>query len=297
MPGAGKVVVVGDAGLDVVARHDGPIVHGGDTRSQVRLTGGGAGANTALWLRAAGAEPTLLARIGDDAPGRLLRSELEATGVTCAFAVDDEEPTCCVVVLVDTDGQRSMLPDRGANKRFRPSDVDRAVLAGARHLHVSGYVLLDPSSRPAGLAALEAARAAGLTTSVDPQAASLITDPAAFLDDVRGVDLLLPNAAELRALTGDADPASARALLDTVGAVVVTTGLDGAAWVDGDGIRTVPAESAPCVDSTGAGDAFNAGLLAAVLRGESIEDSLLAGVRLGARVVSQVGAQPVLSGR
>ncbi|PRX51247.1 sugar/nucleoside kinase (ribokinase family) [Prauserella shujinwangii] len=292
-----RVVVVGDAGLDVVARHAEPVVHGGDSRARVRVAGGGAGANTAAWLREAGADPVLLARVGDDAAGRLVRAELEAAGVRCAFAVDPEAATCCVVVLVDGEGQRSMLPDRGANQRFHPADVDPAALAGAAHLHLSGYVLLDPSSRPAGLAALAAARDAGLTTSVDPQAAALITDPAAFLADVRGVDLLLPNAAELRALTGDGTPESAKDLLGTVGAVAVTTGPAGAAWVDAEGVVRVPAEEAECVDSTGAGDAFDAGVLWSWLRAEPVPERLRTGVRLAARAVRQVGAQPRLSRR
>ncbi|HVV10078.1 carbohydrate kinase family protein [Amycolatopsis sp.] len=284
-----KVVVVGDAGLDVVARHEHAIVRGGDSRAQVRLTGGGAGANTALWLASAGVETTLIARVGDDAGGRLIRSELEAAGVRCAFAVDEVAATCCVVVLVDGHGQRSMLPDRGANARFSPADVAAEALAGATHLHLSGYILLDPSSRPGGLAALAAARRAGLTTSVDPQAAALLTDPAGFLDDVRGVDLLLPNADELRALTGSHGPET---LLEAVGAVAVTAGIDGAGWVDRNGTVSVPAEPAECVDSTGAGDAFDAGVLSAWLHGQSTVDALRAGVTLGAKAVAQVGAQP-----
>ncbi|WAL67614.1 sugar kinase [Amycolatopsis cynarae] len=286
-----RVIVVGDAGLDVVARHD-EVVHGGDSRAEVRLTGGGAGANTARWLTEAGVDTTLVTRIGDDAGGHWVRQDLEAAGVRCAFTVDAEAATCCVVVLVDGEGQRSMLAARGANARFAPGDLDPALLAGARHLHLSGYVLLDPSSRAGGLAALSAARAAGLTTSVDPQAAALLTDPAAFLEDVRGVDLLLPNTDELLALTGSAEPAGAGRLLDTVGAVAVTAGLDGAAWVDGEGVTSVPSEAVTCVDSTGAGDAFDAGLLSAWLRGESPLEALRAGVRLGARAVSVPGAQP-----
>ncbi|AXB43810.1 carbohydrate kinase family protein [Amycolatopsis albispora] len=286
------IVVVGDAGLDVVAQHDGPILHGGDVRTKVRFAGGGAGANTAMWLRAAGAEATLVARIGDDAGGRLIRAELEAAGIRCALAVDPDATTCCVVVLVDNDGQRSMLPDRGANARFCPEDVTEEALEGAQHLHLSGYVLLDATSRPAGLAALAAAKRAGLTTSVDPQSAPLLTDGAQFLEDVRGVDLLMPNAAELAALTGSGDPAAAKALLGTVGEVVVTSGMDGASWVDGDGVVSVPAEPAECIDSTGAGDAFDAGVLAAWLAGSSQVDALRAGVRLGARAVGKVGAQP-----
>jgi sugar/nucleoside kinase (ribokinase family) len=287
-----NIIVVGDAGLDVVAQPTGPIPHGGDVRATVRFTGGGSGANTALWLASRGMKPTLIARIGSDPGGRLIRAELESAGVRCAFAVDEQAATCCVVVLVDAQGQRSMLADRGANARFSPADIDRGVLAGAKHLHLSGYVLLDPTSRPAGLAALAEAKAAGLTTSVDPQAASLITDPAAFLDDVRGVDLLLPNTDELVALTGSSDHLAAKELLGTVGAVAVTAGLNGASWVGADGVSTVPAEDTECVDSTGAGDAFDAGVLSCWLAGGSTMDALRAGVRLGALAVSRAGAQP-----
>jgi len=286
------IVVVGDAALDVIARHDKPLPHGGDARAKIRFTGGGSGANTALWLRHLGAETTLLARIGDDPGGRLIRAELEAAGVRCAFAVDPEAPTCCVVVMVDGSGQRSMLADRGANQRFAPEDVTPESLEGASHLHLSGYVLLDPPSRAAGLAALAAAKEAGLTTSVDPQAAAHITDPAAFLADVRGVDLLMPNTEELVALTGSADPASAKELLGTVGAVVVTAGLEGASWVDADGVTSVPAVEADCIDSTGAGDAFDAGVLTGWLAGESTVDVLRHGTRLGALAVGKVGPQP-----
>jgi sugar/nucleoside kinase (ribokinase family) len=290
------VVVVGDAGLDVVARHTGPVVLGGDVRARVTIEPGGAGANTAVWLAASGADPVLVARVGADSAGRQVHAELTAVGVRCAFAVDPEAATCCVVVLVDENGQRSMLPDRGANARFCPDDLDPGLLSGAAHLHLSGYVLLDASSRPAALAVLAAARAAGLTTSVDPQSAALIHDPEMFLEDVRGVDLLLPNTEELIALTGSADPAAAEALLDAVGSVVVTAGADGASWVDAEEIVSVPAVPAECVDSTGAGDAFDAGLLAAWLDGAPKREALLGGVRAGARAVGSVGGQPSITG-
>ncbi|MEJ2856935.1 MULTISPECIES: carbohydrate kinase family protein [unclassified Saccharothrix] len=286
-----SIVVVGDAGLDVVARHSGPIVHGGDSRAKVTIEPGGAGANTAVWLAACGTTPTLVARVGADSAGRQVHAELTAAGVRCAFAVDTEAATCCVVVLVDDTGQRTMLPDRGANARFSPADLDPGLLAGVKHLHLSGYVLLDASSRPAGVAALRAAREAGLTTSVDPQSAALVYD--GFLDDIAGVDLLLPNTEELIALTGSPEPASAKALLDVVGAVALTSGEKGASWVDRAGVVSVPARDVECVDSTGAGDAFDAGLLAAWLTGASREESLVGGVRAAARAVSHVGAQPV----
>ncbi|MFL6144067.1 MAG: carbohydrate kinase family protein [Labedaea sp.] len=287
-----RVVVVGDTALDVVARPAGPIVPGDDVRAKVTTSPGGAAANTAAWLAHSGADPTLVSRVGNDHAGGYLRRALSAAGVRCVFTVDPDAATGCVVVLVDEHGERAMLPDRGANARLLPGDLDPALLDGAVHLHLSGYVLLDASSVDAGVNALGAARRAGLSTSVDPQAANLIADPAGFLDLVRGVDLLLPNTTELAALTGSGDPRSAGALLGGVRAVAVTSGAAGASWVDREGVVSVPAEATECVDSTGAGDAFDAGLLAAWLAGGSPRDALRGGVRAGALAAGRAGAWP-----
>ncbi|HEY0807761.1 MAG TPA: sugar kinase [Pseudonocardiaceae bacterium] len=287
------VLVVGDAGLDVLAKHDGPILPGGDRRAHIRTALGGAGANTAAWLAHLGAPTVLVARIGDDPGGRQVGTELTTAGVQSVLTVDRHATTCCVVVLVDEHGQRTMLADRGAGARLAATDLPAELPAGARHLHLSGYVLLDEGSRPAGIAMLAAARNAGLTTSVDPQAAALITAPDRFLAAVTGVDLLLPNTAELAALTGSHDPASAQRLLTVVGAVAVTRGAAGASWIDRDGVISVAAEQVECVDTTGAGDAFDAATLVAWLAGADRIATLRAGVAAGTRAVTRLGAQPV----
>jgi sugar/nucleoside kinase (ribokinase family) len=281
-----RIVVVGDAGLDVLARAEALPSPGADARAAITLRPGGAGANTAAWLAALGASPVLVGRVGADAAAAQVRAELEKAGVEAVLAADPDAPTCTVVVLVDGAGQRTMLADRGAAGRLAAADIDPAALAGARHLHLSGYVLLDRSSRAAGLAALAAARTAGLSTSVDPQAAALLTDPAAFLDLVGGVDLLLPSAGELAALGG------AGAVLAAVGAVAVTDGAGGAAWLDRAGRVDVPAGAADVVDTTGAGDAFDAGVLAARVAGAAPGEALAAGVAAGTRAVSRPGAWP-----
>jgi sugar/nucleoside kinase (ribokinase family) len=103
----------------------------------------------------------------------------------------------------------------------------------------------------------------------------------AFLDWLAGVDLLLANADEAAVL----GPAR-------VGALVVKRGELGATWTAGDETITVPAPPVAVVDTTGAGDAFAAGLLAARLRGESVEAALTAAVALGSRAVGQLGARP-----
>ena len=204
------VVVVGDVGLDVITRPSGEIHWHSDTPSAVdaRCPAGPA-ATPASWLAAAsGRRSPSSPGSATTRPGRTCRHELEAAGVACAFAVDDSLPTCMVVILLDAHGDRTMFPDRGANKAFSVADVDLASLGlpaePLPHLHLSGYVLFDAGSRAAGLESLRQARALGWTTSVDPQSPALIAREGAevFLGWVDGVDLLLPNESEVAALGG-----------------------------------------------------------------------------------------------
>ena len=207
---APRVVVVGDLAVDVLVTPAVPPVAGADVPARIVTTAGGAGANTAAWLAARGVDVTLVARVGDDLAGHAALAELAASGVRPAVAVDPDAPTATVVVLVGSGGDRTMLSDRGAAARLSPADLPP--LDGVDHLHLSGYVLGAASSRDAGLAAMAAARTAGASTSLDPQATGAF--PTTLLPGLEGVDLLLPNAAELAAFTGSPDPRSAAALLD-----------------------------------------------------------------------------------
>lgn len=279
------VTVIGDVGLDIRCELRAPLAAGDDTPARITAHPGGAGGNAAVRLAALGVPVRLVARVGDDEAGRAAAAELAARAVTCRFAVDPVLPTCRVIVLVDADGDRTMVSDRGANAALHPNDI--VLDAGPGHLHLSGYVLLDDGSRDAGLAALDRARGAGWSTSVDPQTSAGVRSVGAgrFLDWVRGVDLLLPNDAELAALGGPA------AVLAAVGAVAVTHGAGGASWLIDDRRIGVPAERVDGSDGTGAGDAFDAGFLAAWLRGAGPAEALAAGVRSGTEVAGTVGAR------
>ena len=286
------VVVVGDVGLDVITRPQGPISWASDTPSAVTMTSGGAGGNSASWLAWASVPVTLLARVGDDPAGHAARVELESKKVRCAFAADPHLPTCVVVVLLDEHGERTMLADRGANQAFGPDDVALSELdLGSDltpHLHLSGYVLYDEGSRAGGLEALRQARELGWSTSVDPQASALIhrEGAEAFLGWVEGVDLLLPNALEVAALGG------IERILGSTREVVATYGSNGARWVGPDFDESAGAPWVEYVDSTGAGDAFNAGLLSVWLSGRNRIAALRAGIEAGSTACTRVGARP-----
>lgn len=292
------IVAVGDLMVDVVAAAAEPLAHASDTEARVRWTGGGAAANVAAWLADQGKDIALVARAGDDLAGRGAVEELRAAGVATHVVLDEERATGTCVVVIAADGERTMLPDRGANLALAPDDVPAALFAPGNHLHLSGYVLLHDGPRAAGLAALDHAREAGMTISVDPASAAPLRacGTERVLDWVRGADVLLPNLDEARVLTGEDDPeAAARRLADLAEAreVVVTLGAGGALWTDGHDVVWADTPAGVRVaDATGAGDAFAAGWLAARGDGADPAEALRAGCALGARAVSRPGARP-----
>jgi sugar/nucleoside kinase (ribokinase family) len=305
----GRVLVVGDLVTDVIAALTGPVRPGTDTPAQIRVAGGGQGGNTAAWLAHRGVPVTLVAAVGGDPAGRERLAELTTAGVDLAVRTVPGEPTGTLVVI-STGRDRTMLADRGAAGELAPADIDAALAAwpDTRHLHLSGYVLLDEGTRPAGRHALATAAQRGLTTSVDAASAGPLrrVGPNRFLAWVRGVDLLLANAPEAAALAATnraAEPVTGRAGAAAAGAVlarvatagVVKLGAAGALWAGPNRVVRVTAPAVTVRDPTGAGDAFAAGLLAEWLAGAGPDRALRAGVALGAAAVASVGARPAAS--
>jgi sugar/nucleoside kinase (ribokinase family) len=153
------VCTLGDLTLDVIVRLGGPIATGADTPAQTHLSAGGQAANVAAWAAELGAGTRFIGKRGNDDAGRLAALGLTERGVEVAGPAEGKGGVICS--LVDPDGERSMLSDRGAATAFRPDELDASWLDGCDHLFVSGYALLDEPTGSTAHAAIGFARSRG----------------------------------------------------------------------------------------------------------------------------------------
>ena len=283
------LVVIGDANPDVLVIGDDVTPEFGQKEKLVRggsLAVGGSAAITAVAAARLGLSVALVAAIGPDPAGEFMRGELARAGVdTSSLVVRAAAPTGLTVVLTGgTD--RAILTALGAIGSLTAADVPVALLARARHVHVSSYFLMADSLGPGLAGLLAGARAGGATTSLDTN-----WDPAQRWDDPRlraalgQADLLLPNEAEAVALAGQRDLACAVAALAGPGGaarVVVKLGARGALCVAGGRQVQVSLPPVTPVDDTGAGDCFNAGLITGLLRGLDLPGAAALGCAAGA---------------
>src|SRR4051794_31219670 len=281
----GPLVAVGDLVEDVVVRPHGPVRTGTDNPATVVRTRGGSGANVAVFAAALGHDARFIGRVGADPAGAWLLEELVAAGVRPL--VQRVGRTGAVVVTIGPDGERTMFPDRAAAAEL--ADVDPGAVDGAAALHVSGYALAVPASAATVLELVGRARTGGALVSLDASSVDLIAGlgPDRFLDLVARVrpDVCFANADE----AGLVPPGRLTALGVTCvvkhGSAPVEVLVPGAPPV------RVPVPAVPrVVDTTGAGDAFAAGYLCAVLDGPDPVAAANAGNAVAARVLGSAGA-------
>ncbi|HEX4745612.1 MAG TPA: carbohydrate kinase family protein [Gaiellaceae bacterium] len=252
-----RFLAVGDVLVDVTAT-------GREHDASVRLAPGGSATNAALEAVRAGAEAELVGRVGDDAAGRMLRSEVEARGVRASLTIDPDRPTGTFLV-VDCE----VRVDRGANAGFLPEylppvlEADATLVSG--HLpEETVHAVLERSRAPWN--ALAAAR----LTQLPP-----------------GANAVFLNETEARRLTDEGPADTLRLLGQRYRLVCVTRGEDGAVGILDGEIAAAAAEPSLHTDASwGAGDAFAAAVLAALATGAGIGDALVAGCRAGALALS-----------
>ncbi|HET8777893.1 MAG TPA: carbohydrate kinase family protein [Candidatus Limnocylindria bacterium] len=285
---APEVLVLGDALLDVHVTPAQPMRPGADVPAAIRLEPGGQGANLAVRLARRGVSVRLRCVLGDDPAGELVRSALARDGV--ALDALDVAATGSVVVLLDDDGQRTMLSQRV------PLLGAPLPAADAAWLVVSGYALTEPNANDLASQRLPDRRAV-VGCALDEGQLDAWRSTVMTL----APGLLVLNADEADALAhGAAD--TAVALAQAFGAIAVVTQADGARAAMADVTVRASHEPAPSVDTTGAGDAFAAALIARLVDmtwppGPDALEAALAVAASTARAVTQVvGAQARVDG-
>ena len=253
----------------------------------IDLVIGGSAAITAVAAARLGLRVALAAAVGADPAGTLMLDQLAKEGVDIsAVVISDAVPTGMTVAL-SRGGDRAILTALGAIATLTAAEVPSALLARSRHVHASSYFLLEDSLGPGLAGLLSAARATGATTSLDTN-----WDPSGRWGDERlsraiaQADVLLPNETEALALSGGAPSADAAAAALSAAApgrkLAVKLGERGVLCADWPALHQVSVPAVTPVDTTGAGDCFNAGLIAGLLTGLALPQAAALGCAVGA---------------
>ena len=314
-------VVVGDVMVDQLAPLAGPLEAGRDNPTHVRRELGGQAANSAAWLAAISDDASvhLIGAVGDDDNGMWVESTLTASGVRAHFERTPAATGQCFVAITP-DGERTMFPDPGANTSLGSTFLGRAIhsirdsptVPNRLHLHLSGYLVArSPDIADAAISKLNN----GDCVSIDTPSLRLESGQRQRLFEMLTAShLLFANGEEIAALAGEElrtrDHLDESIVANLVagfrvrsgfsGVVVVKAGSHGAYASSASHWLHTPAVSTTPIDTTGAGDAFAAGFLAAwrptqgdmVPTDELLSAALSSGSAVAARAVSQLGAGP-----
>jgi ribokinase len=289
------IVVIGSLNTDLVIKTTrmpapGETLHGED----LRTIPGGKGANQAAAAARLGSRVAMVGRVGADQFGPHLVDNLAHQGVnTGHIRVDPGACTGVALIMVDGQGENSILLSSGANGKVSPADVDSAsaLLAQARLLLLQFEIPLEAVRH-----ALEKASKLGIKVILNPAPAIQITP-----DLLNKIDILVPNQTELEILSGmpitddESTQKAARTLLEKgVGVVVVTLGERGALLVTPQDTTLVPGIKVDVVDTTAAGDAFIGALATAIVREMPLPEAVRFANCAGALATTRFGAQPSL---
>jgi len=265
------LVTLGDLSLDIVVASASDIAKGSDVNGTISFRVGGSAANTARAFAALGGDSVFVGAVGDDALGRRLVERLRADGVEPVVAIVAGVPTARIAVLIGEGGERSFVASRGAADCLTASTLRDELFRDRAGLHLPGYSLLAEPLASAATFAGERAHRAGAIVSVDLASAQPLRqfgrEAARAAVASIAPDVLFANEDEAEAIGGRLEELSAT--------VVVKLGAAGCAV---NGVR-VPTEPIAATDTTGAGDAFDAGFLFALLADPpaSVADAARAG--------------------
>lgn len=311
---ARDLLALGNAIVDVVApvdhgfltRHD---LHPGSMRlidAQTATTlyaamppgtesSGGSAANTAAIAAMLGARVGFCGKVAEDQLGSVFRHDIEAAGVRFASSPSlSGEPTASCLVLVTPDAQRTMNTHLGAAVELSAADIDEEDVASSAVLYLEGYLFDPDAAKHAFLTAAQIARRNARLVAVslsDPFCVERHRDDFHVL--LRDADILFANEAELCSLYQTNTLNEALAFVrQAVPLAVVTRGAEGSVILDGESEVSISAAPAQVIDTTGAGDAYAGGFIAAFARNAPLAECGALGARAAAAAIAQYGARP-----
>ena len=311
------VVAIGDAIVDVIATApDSFLAEQGLTKGAMQLLSteqadalyaamgpareisGGSAANSMAGVAALGLNAAFVGQVANDQLGQIFQHDMTSLGVRFETpALKGPPPTGRCLIVVTPDAQRTMNTCPGASHELTPAALDEELIRSAEVTFLEGYLWGPERPREAMLQAARIARSAGRTVAFTLSESLCIGDRReGVLGMVEAglVDILFGNEHEVRHLTGcEAVPDCIEALSGKVGTLVMTRGAEGSIASQGSERADIPAAPVgKVVDTTGAGDLFAAGFLAARLRGRGLESCLQAGALAAAEIISHFGARP-----
>jgi ribokinase len=295
-----RIVVIGDLLVDVVLAPTVELLAGTDVPGRVMLRQGGSATTTARWLGRGGARVSLIASVGRDAAGRVLVRTIKGDGVTPRIARLAGKPTGRIGVFVSPGGERSFVQDRGATVWLAPEHLRPSWFTGADLVHIPAYSLLDHPLGDAGRRAADLGHEAGALVTVDLSSSGPLLgmgrEVAAAV--VRGArpDLLFAAGSEAGAVSATED-----GLLAIAPLVVLKRGAAGATllWSQAGETKRLHVAATPveAPDTTGAGDAFDAGFILGWLRARARGKPTGAALRAGAAAGNRTAARHLRSPR
>jgi ribokinase len=288
-----NILVVGSLNTDLVVRaprfpRPGETISGED----LQIIPGGKGANQSVAAARQGASVAMVGRVGKDSFGPELIGNLERNQVDAAHVqIDSGSATGTATIIVDANGQNSIVLSPGGNGRVTPADVKDISFSAYKLLLLQLEIPIE-----AVLAAAQRAKEKGVRVLLNPAPARDLPEELISLPD-----FIVPNEGELSLLTNQPvnDLASAEGAAKSLLArgaqiVIVTLGANGALIVNNEITKHIPAFRVDVVDTTAAGDAFIGGFASALLGNKSLEEAVRYGCACGALAATRFGAQPSL---
>ena len=256
-----RICIIGDVNVDVVSLLSEPLQKNTDTTATNAISLGGSTCNVAVWLTHLGVAVDLVSAIGDDVLGGWVVTQLQAFGVSDSHirTIPNQRTGTCVI-LVDETGARSMMPDFGANLIQEVDDELIKLIHDSDIVVMSAYTFMRPESNKFALDVLETVSNSNARMVIDAASSSPIekTGSEKVRRYLSRADLVLANEDEF-AVLGKAAPANWTSEFKNL---IIKRGESGALWLyQGQEVATVAAEQVTVTDTTGAGDAFCAGLL------------------------------------